>query len=155
MDDFVDKGTCEKLHKYDEKEHEQFREGIMACANSVNELAKVTNGKLDKVHDRIDDVHSRVNELTTDTNAKFQALSNKTIVILIGIVLTLLSVPATLIWNHTIAQAKAGVDKASYSSLDQKMNVISDQLIKNGKLSEDNQKALFYIKKKYRIKVDE
>jgi tetrahydromethanopterin S-methyltransferase subunit G len=155
MDDFVDKGTCEKLHKYDEKEHEQFREDIMALANSVNELAKVTNGKLDKVHSRIDDVHERVNQLTTDTNAKFQALSNKTIIILIGIVFTLLSVPATLIWNHTIAQTKAGIDKASYSSLEQKMAVISDQITKSGKVSEENQRSLNSIKKKYGIKIDE
>ena len=148
MGDFVDKGTCEKLHKYDEKEHEQFREGIMTCANSVNELAKVTNGKLDKVHDRIDDVHERVNELTTDTNTKFQALSNKTIIILIGIVLTLLSVPATLVWNHTIAQT-------NYSSLEQKMATISDQITRSGKISEQNQKSLLLIKKKYGIKLDE
>lgn len=155
MNDFVDKNTCERLHKVDEKEHQQFREGIITCANSVNELAKVTNGKLDKVHTRIDDVHERVNQLTNDTNTKFQALSNKTIVILIGIVLTLLSVPATLVWNHTIAQTKAGADREVYSSLSKKIDDISNQLTKNGRISESNQKALVSIKKKYGIKVDE
>ncbi len=138
--------------KYNEREHEQFRENINNCVNSITELAKTTNGKLERVHDKIDDVHERVNNLTTETNARFQALSAKIIAILVGIVLTLLSVPASFIWNRTISQEKAGIDKTTFISINQKIDALSGQITKSQQISSENHETLNLIKKKYGIK---
>lgn len=46
------------------------------------------------------------------------------------------------VWNHVTAQTKADADKASYSSLEQKISIINDQLTKSGKINEEDQKQL-------------
>jgi len=121
VEDVVTKEMCEKSHEQvefmmqqNEKAHEEIHEQMRGCIQGISELAKATNGKLERVHSRIDD-------LTTVMNDRMHSANTYIISTLVGIVLTLLTAGGGLVYN-AVVKNKADIE------LNSKISSIHEQL---------------------------